>query len=105
MTKVAQQMLAGQRFAEAEGCHHPAHVVVLTGDEELRQLRMHLQIGMPDPIHTHHPPCILGIEIPDPGNRDHAHEEDDRQEEERGGEEHGVEPASLGDEGKCDHGS
>src|SRR5439155_22461547 len=67
------------------------------------ELWMELEIRAPQAIHPEHPSEVVAVERREPGDRENAHQQNDREHEDGDGDERWPEMIGLHDEGERDH--
>ena len=100
--KYSPQAWGTCRF-ESQCLERSGQVVIRAGDEVRRELWVHLEVGMADPVHPDHPYVVVLVEHQQAPDGGHAHEEDDREHEYRHRYECRAEAIRLRDQGEGDH--
>src|SRR5713226_6470867 len=73
MEKRAQPLTAGA--VDAERLQRAGEVVIGTRDEIRLQLRVQVEVGAPEPVHSDHPSIVVAIEHHQARNRGHANDQ------------------------------
>ena len=69
------------------------------------ELGVEVEVGVAEAVHPEHPAEVVAVQRHEAGDREHAHQKDDREHEDRDGEEGRTEMVGLGDQSQGDHGA
>ncbi|TMF27937.1 MAG: hypothetical protein E6I29_10650 [Chloroflexi bacterium] len=72
---------------DAQGLEGARQIVVRARDEVRLELWMELEIRAPQAIHPEHPSEVVAVERREPGDRENAHQQNDREHEDGDGDE------------------